>query len=148
MTTRSIADPLAESYITVVHRLLDELTKVADLTAENAELKAKLAARDAYQPVVTSVVNEAFAAEALDAEADAYGLPAFPAPFPNRFPIWDKWSDVPDGVWYTQAAEDTEWRWVNRDDRRYTTNCDCVTEYQSALSDERMNELAPFVEVK
>ena len=43
MTGTSIADPLAQSYISVVHRLLDELTKVAELTAENAELKAKLA---------------------------------------------------------------------------------------------------------
>ena len=149
MTGTSIADPLAQSYISVVHRLLDELTRVAELTAENAELKAKLAARDEYAVNVAEVMAAArITDEALEAEADEYGLPAFPVAFPNRFPVWDAWSDVPDGVWYTLAAEDTEWKWVNRDDRRYTTNCDCVSEYQSAVSDERMNELAPFVEVK
>jgi hypothetical protein len=146
MTTRSIADPLAESYITVVHRLLDESTRVAELTAENAELKAEIARRDAYQSVVTSVVNEAFAAEALDAEADAYGLPAFPVAFPNRFPIYDKWSDVPDGVRYASVDDDYSIStWVNRDGRRLLVTP--TGERPSKNDFGEMCRLAPFVEV-
>ena len=145
MTTRSIADPLAESYISVVHRLLDELTKSVEQTARIAELEAELARRDAYQSVVTSVVNEAFAAEALDVEADAFGLPAFPVAFPNRFPVWDSWSDVPDGVRYESV--DPISSWVNRGGERFLVLAG-GREMPSENSDDRMQSLAPFVEVK
>lgn len=145
MTTRSIADPLAQSYISVVHRLLDELTKSVEQTARIAELEAELARRDEYQSVVTSVVNEAFAAEALDVEADAYDLPAFPAPFPNRFPIWDKWSDVPDGVTYVSLTHELPMTYVNRERIRYFAD---RPETQSGNTENEMAALAPFAEVK
>lgn len=147
MTTRSIADPLAESYITVVHRLLDELTKSVEQTARIAELEAEIARRDAYQSVVTSVVNEAFAAEALDAEAAAFDLPAFPAPFPNRFPVWDEWSDVPDGVTYEGVGEQygAVVQYVNRNGRRYFAD---DPDDPSGNTDNEMSAIAPFVEVK
>lgn len=144
MTTRSIADPLAESHMRMANELLD-------LLAENKELKAELARRDAYQSVVTSVVNEAFAAEALDVEADAFNLPAFPVAFPNRFPIYDKWSDVPDGVTYESVDEGSAAHWVNRNGSRMVVDRwtgDPLWETVSRNSEEQMDELAPFVEVK
>jgi hypothetical protein len=149
MTGTSIADPLAQSYISVVHRLLDELTRVAELTAENAELKVKLAARDAHTVNVAEVMAAArITDEDLEAEAELFDLLAFPAPFPNRFPIWDAWSDVPDGVSYT-GVEDGGLNFRNYEGVRWTLNfSDGTTSHVSDSDDDVMAELAPFVEVK
>jgi len=147
MTTRSIADPLAESYISVVHRLLDELTKVAELTAENAELKVKLAAQDAHTVNVAEVMAAArITDEDLEAEALEYSLPAFPAPFPNRFPIYNTWREVPDGIVYEAVSENSVANWVNHGGVRLIlingVGCESVND------DEQMADIAPFVEVK
>lgn len=148
MTGTSVKDPLAESYISVVHRLLDELTKVADLTTENAELKAEIAKRDAYGVTVAEIVKAARITDGdLEAEALAEGLPAFPVPFPNRFPIWDKWSDVPDGVVYESIDEQSISRWINTRGSRRVLDPFLELTHASKNSNQQMADLAPFVEV-
>jgi len=149
MTGTSIADPLAQSYITVVHRLLDELTANIEKTARIAELEAELARRDAHTVNVAEVMAAArITDEDLEAEALAFDLPAFPAPFPNRFPIWDKWSDVPDGVVYESATGAATSCWRNRDGRRRLYFPADDREWASCNDEEQMAAIAPFVEVK
>ncbi|NKS52547.1 hypothetical protein GS500_04620 [Rhodococcus hoagii] len=62
---------------------------------------------------------------------------------------WPTWQDVPEGVRYTDQADPNAvdgW-WVNRGGQRFSVNRRDGHEFASALSDSKMQRLAPFVRV-
>lgn len=145
-TITRTADPLAASYISMVHRLLDELGKTANLTKRVNELETELAGRNEYDTTVAGMVSEAFTD--LDAEADAYNLCA-PFPVRDEHRIYNTWADVPDGVVYESLYGNDISHWVNRDGMRWLAldAANLPSEIPSQNSAEAMTELAPFVAV-
>lgn len=62
---------------------------------------------------------------------------------------WPTWQEVPEGVRYTDQADPNAvdgW-WVNRGGQRFSVNRRDGHEFASALSESKMQRLAPFVRV-